>query len=92
MKKEMIVRVWKEPEFRASLSAEERAALPESPSGRSISELEERELDDAVGGVRQVTAQLTLVQCPSAYARCRTQDILCRTTTFGPRDPIDPLE
>jgi mersacidin/lichenicidin family type 2 lantibiotic len=50
MKKEMIIRAWKDPEYRASLTAEERAALPESPSGRSMTELDEAELHGAVGG------------------------------------------
>lgn len=27
------IRAWKEPEFRAHLSTEQRASLPESPSG-----------------------------------------------------------
>lgn len=50
MKKEMIVRAWKDPEFRASLSSEERAALPESPSGRALTELDEAELLGIHGG------------------------------------------
>jgi mersacidin/lichenicidin family type 2 lantibiotic len=52
MKKELIIRAWKDPEFRASLTAEERAALPESPSGRSMTELDEAELLGAVGGYK----------------------------------------
>jgi len=44
MKKEWIVRAWKDPAFRASLSAEERASLPDSPSGRALTELDESEL------------------------------------------------
>jgi mersacidin/lichenicidin family type 2 lantibiotic len=54
MKKEMIVRAWKDPKFRASLTSEERAALPESPSGRSMMELDEAELLGIVGGRPQV--------------------------------------
>ncbi|QRO00504.1 mersacidin/lichenicidin family type 2 lantibiotic [Archangium violaceum] len=50
MKKEMIVRAWKDPAFRASLSSEERASLPESPSGESLSELDETELRRIIGG------------------------------------------
>ena len=52
MKAETIIRAWKDPAFRASLTSEERAALPESPSGRPVTELEEGELADAVGGRR----------------------------------------
>jgi mersacidin/lichenicidin family type 2 lantibiotic len=51
MKKEMIVRAWKDPVFRESLSSEQRAQLPESPSGRPITELDEPDLDSAVGGL-----------------------------------------
>ncbi|MCY1075305.1 mersacidin/lichenicidin family type 2 lantibiotic [Archangium lansingense] len=54
MKTEMIVRAWKDPAFRASLSAEERAALPESPSGESLSDLDETELCKIIGGVLAV--------------------------------------
>ncbi|MFL5355296.1 mersacidin/lichenicidin family type 2 lantibiotic [Archangium sp.] len=54
MKKELIVRAWKDPAFRASLSPEERAALPESPSGESLSELDETELGRIIGGVLAV--------------------------------------
>ena len=50
MKKEWIVRAWKDPAFRASLSAEERASLPESPSGRALTELDESELLGITGG------------------------------------------
>ncbi|HEX5753990.1 MAG TPA: mersacidin/lichenicidin family type 2 lantibiotic [Archangium sp.] len=50
MKKEWIVRAWKDPAFRASLSAEERASLPESPSGRALTELDESELLGVTGG------------------------------------------
>ncbi|MBN1207224.1 MAG: mersacidin/lichenicidin family type 2 lantibiotic [Myxococcaceae bacterium] len=50
MKKEMIIRAWKDPAFRAGLSTEERAALPESPVGSPLTELEEGALADVVGG------------------------------------------
>lgn len=50
MKRETIVRAWKDPEFRAGLTSEERSALPESPAGEAFTELDEHELADAVGG------------------------------------------
>lgn len=50
MKKEWIVRAWKDPAFRASLSSEERASLPDSPSGRALTELDESELLGITGG------------------------------------------
>lgn len=46
-----IIRAWKDPEFRARLSSEERAALPDSPSGRPLTELDDEALNDIVGGL-----------------------------------------
>jgi len=46
----LIIRAWKDPEFRARLSAEQRAALPESPSGSPLTELGEEALRDITGG------------------------------------------
>ena len=45
-----IIRAWKDPAFRASLSTEQRTALPECPAGTSLTELDESDLDGAVGG------------------------------------------
>ncbi len=50
MKKDLIIRAWKDPEFRAGLSSEDRAALPESPAGASMAELDEGSLMGVVGG------------------------------------------
>jgi mersacidin/lichenicidin family type 2 lantibiotic len=50
MKAETIIRAWKDPAFRASLTSEERAQLPELPSGKPLSELEDGALSDVVGG------------------------------------------
>lgn len=51
MKTELIVRAWKDPEFRARLSTEERASLPDSPSGKPLTELDEETLHEIVGGL-----------------------------------------
>lgn len=50
MKNDLIVRAWKDPEFRARLSTEERAALPDSPSGQPLTELDEEALQQIIGG------------------------------------------
>jgi mersacidin/lichenicidin family type 2 lantibiotic len=50
MRAETIIRAWKDPAFRASLSEEQRSELPEPPSGTPLTELEEGALSDAVGG------------------------------------------
>ncbi len=49
MNSETIVRAWKDPAFRASLSAEQRASLA-SPAGTSFLEMDEAAVRDAVGG------------------------------------------
>ena len=50
MKRETIVRAWKDPQFRAGLTSEERSALPECPAGTAFTDLCDQELADAVGG------------------------------------------
>lgn len=78
MKKEMIVRAWKDPAYRASLSEEERASLPESPSGRAMTELEEDELTGISGGKRPPDysvdtfrcAAPTVLDCPRTICSC----------------------
>ncbi|MCY1075295.1 mersacidin/lichenicidin family type 2 lantibiotic [Archangium lansingense] len=86
MSKETIIRAWKDPAFRASLSPEERAAVPESPSGRSICELEDSALEDAVGGMPSpLTANPLLCQqtgdaCPITGNLCtppQTMPLAC---------------
>jgi mersacidin/lichenicidin family type 2 lantibiotic len=44
-----IIRAWEDPEYRRSLSAEERATLPENPVGQL--ELTEDELTEVMGAV-----------------------------------------
>jgi mersacidin/lichenicidin family type 2 lantibiotic len=51
MKKELIAQAWKDPRYRASLSAEQRAMLPECPAGTPMTELGETELADISGGL-----------------------------------------
>lgn len=70
MKKEKIVRAWKDPKYRASLTNEERAALPESPSGELQTRPDEAELGKVMGGLRPRT--LPLYSC---MYRCWSVDI-----------------
>jgi mersacidin/lichenicidin family type 2 lantibiotic len=51
MLRDMIVRAWKDPEYRLSLSEEEQAHLPEHPAGAI--ELTDDELEMAAGGNHQ---------------------------------------
>ena len=48
MKKESILRAWRDPEYRESLSAEERAALPAHPS--AAIDLRDEQLTTVRGG------------------------------------------
>jgi mersacidin/lichenicidin family type 2 lantibiotic len=48
MTQQQIIRAWKDPEFRASLSAAERSALPAHPAG--LVEMNDGELMEVSGG------------------------------------------
>ncbi|MEA2601422.1 MAG: hypothetical protein QOF89_2414 [Acidobacteriota bacterium] len=48
MKKIDVVRAWRDEEYRNSLTAEERASLPESPAGLAV--LEDSVLQSITGG------------------------------------------
>ena len=65
MKKEDVVRAWKDPSYRASLSAEQREALPECPAGSPLAELHEEQLHAIVGGM-QLTPRYSCIRkyCP----------------------------
>jgi mersacidin/lichenicidin family type 2 lantibiotic len=65
LKKEMIVRAWKDPAYRASLSEQERASLPESPSGRAMTELDDGELLGISGGKRPPDYSVDTFRCPA---------------------------
>ncbi len=50
MRSRKIIRAWEDPEYRDSLSAEERAVLPEDPAGGI--ELTDAELGHVLGGAQ----------------------------------------
>ncbi len=62
---EQIIRAWKDADYRESLSAEERAALPELPVG--LVELDDADLGKVVGGWLR----------PSIQNTCRTLECYC---------------
>lgn len=72
MNPETIIRAWKDPAFRASLTPEQRAALPENPSGASLAELESAELERIRGGQFVVLKPIIL-----------SKDIQCITNVIG---------
>ncbi|WP_224245495.1 mersacidin/lichenicidin family type 2 lantibiotic [Hyalangium gracile] len=79
MNNRMIVQAWKDPEYRARLSLEQRAVLPDNPSGRPLTELDDSELEDVTGGESvklrhtdpAICCFLTYVQCPTFSVACR---------------------
>jgi mersacidin/lichenicidin family type 2 lantibiotic len=62
-----IIRAWKDESYRASLSAEERAAIPANPAGPV--ELTDMDLDAASGGNAEFT------QNPYSFCHCATKSI-----------------
>lgn len=83
MNKHDVIRAWKDPVYRASLSAEERAALPQHPAG--VNELSDDQLRLTSGAV--VTTAPTCTNytfinlrecCPPA-----TTAPTCTEYTFG---------
>lgn len=76
----MIVQAWKNPEYRASLPLEQRVALPENPSGKPLTELEEPELEGITGGQPlKVTSPdvccFYTYFCPSFSVPCRDPEL-----------------
>ena len=45
-----VIRAWKDPEYRNSLSADQRALLPDHPAG--LIELDDSELDQVAGAAK----------------------------------------
>lgn len=70
MKKEVILRAWKDPEYRARLSAGQRAELPENPAGRALTELDAAELELVTGGESGQLQYPKTVPFASCVVRC----------------------
>jgi len=69
-----IIRAWENPEYRDSLSARERAALPENPAGAI--ELTDAELSQVLGAAQSGNS-----------VGCNTKT--CVTTRGNSRNPCD---
>lgn len=61
MSQQDIIRAWKDPEFRNSLSEDQRSQLPENPAG--ILEMSDESLETIVGGRANHTGQGTGTNC-----------------------------
>lgn len=64
MKKDHVIRAWRDEEYRRSLSAEERALLPEHPAG-ALTDLADEVLASLTGGC---TKPNTFVGCGNSTA------------------------
>lgn len=73
MKKEKIVKAWKNAEFRESLSAEERAMLPDHPCG--VVDLQDEDLAEIAGG--------THLSCNTCNTCDCTHKLSCFTVFVG---------
>jgi mersacidin/lichenicidin family type 2 lantibiotic len=60
-----IIRAWKDEDYRLSLSAAERALLPEHPAG--LIELAGAEMDGVEGGVQGIRP-FTVHHCPNTVS------------------------
>ena len=72
-----ITRAWKDPEYRKSLTAEERASLPPNPTGEPPAS--EEELRKIVGGLGSTVTLGGPTRCRTKYPDC------CYNSTIGPR-------
>jgi mersacidin/lichenicidin family type 2 lantibiotic len=53
-----VVRAWKDPEYRKTLTPEELASLPENPAGAS--EVSDEDIGNVSGGVKRETFAATM--------------------------------
>jgi mersacidin/lichenicidin family type 2 lantibiotic len=77
MHREMLVRAWKDEEYRLSLSEAERALLPENPAGSF--ELTDAELDAVTGSRRRGF----VINCNVTFIICVLKSVVCLGTLVG---------
>ena len=87
MKKNDIIRAWKDEEFRSALSADELAALPENPAGAV--ELDDADLDTAGGN--DLTPYGSIFNCSYEFYGCGTGCIYPCGTWGGGGDIFGPV-
>ena len=68
MKKVDIIRAWKDPLYRATLSADELAQLPSHPSGAL--EIQDEQLKAISGALAETTAQTCTEYTFNNFRRC----------------------
>ena len=75
MSKIDVIRAWKDEEYRATLTPEQLAALPDNPAG--MVELSDADLHDAAGGTLTLPICPSLMYCPSLYTFCPSNITIC---------------
>ncbi len=70
-----VVRAWKDPAYRATLSSEELARIPASPVG--ISELDPNVLGEVGGALGQGSRKSTRCRCCGLATRLATKSLCC---------------
>lgn len=88
MSPETIIRAWKDPVFRASLTSEQLAALPECPSGRPMTELDEGDLADVVGGSHLIRPTIVFTRPPTVVTITLTKGSAVDACPSAPACPI----
>ena len=84
-----IIRAWKDEEYRLTLGADERAALPESPVGRV--ELTDEQLGDVAGGnvaITQTSICVTSLGCVTGAAYAISKNVSAPAPTMASTDAI----
>lgn len=74
MSKSNVIRAWKDPNYRKSLTAAEQTALPANPAGAI--ELTDEELDGVSGGLAKLTIICSKVLCTAAPG-CKVTIVVC---------------
>ena len=76
-----IIRAWKDPIYRNSLSESERSALPANPAGAI--EIAAADLGKVAGGANLLptTSLCTIVSCGCSWWQCATLRPLCPSKT-----------
>lgn len=72
------IRAWKDPKFRAELSADDKAGMPENPAGQPLDEMSDEDAESVSGGVSLPTQSggnvCTLTtECPILSVCCASQ-------------------
>jgi len=70
-----VVRAWKDPVYRASLSSNELARIPASPVG--MSEIDPNELGEVVGAAGPGSRKKTRCKCCGLVTRQATKSLCC---------------